>query len=86
MGEVPLPYEWSEELAYSASKHIDRFKGCAVHPDLVLKDGGIHDDLVKFASFKDHARFTFVTERFRWDSPDEFWFDFALDDTKQTRR
>jgi hypothetical protein len=86
LAEAQLAFQWSEELAYSASRHIEKFRGCAVHPDLVLKDGGIHDDLAKFATFKDHARFTVVSERMPWADPSEFWFDFALDDGKESTR
>ena len=51
-GSVDLkPLQWSDSLAYSASKMIDRMYGCSVDPDSIAYDGNDHDDLWEIATF-----------------------------------
>ena len=46
-----MPFQWSDELAYSAAKFVDGFYGCTIDPDLITHDGNDHDFLKEVATF-----------------------------------
>ena len=81
-----VPYEWSDELAHSASMLLEDMDGCNLIPDQIVDDQTSRYYIDMIAKYDDHRRMVMIPRKFEWDSIQEQIWELFLDEETQKNR